>query len=145
MPTILDILTQKGSYVASVPASATVLEATHVMNERRIGAVVVKEGDDVVGIFTERDVLRRVVAVERPPAATLVRDVMTADVVCCEPESDLDEAARIMRDKRIRHLPVCCPKRGLVGLVSIGDLNAYYASAQEAEILFLHDYVYGRA
>jgi CBS domain-containing protein len=145
MPTVLDILSHKGSHVASIPSSATVLEATHVMNERRIGALVVKEGEEVVGIFTERDVLRRVVAVERAPAATLVKDVMTADVVCCEPESDLEEASRIMRDKRIRHLPVCCEKRGLVGLVSIGDLNAYYASTQEAEILFLHDYVYGRA
>lgn len=145
MPTVLDILSQKGAYVASVPSTATVLEATHVMNERRIGAVVVKEGEKVVGIFTERDVLRRVVAVERAPAATLVKTVMTTDVVCCEPDADLDEASRIMRDKRIRHLPVCCETRGLMGLVSIGDLNAYYASAQEAEILFLHDYVYGRA
>ena len=145
MPTVMDILSQKGSYVASVPASATVLEATHAMNERRIGAVVVKEDDKVVGIFTERDVLRRVVAVERSPAATMVKSVMTSDVVCCEPDTDLEEASRIMRDKRIRHLPVCCEKRGLLGLISIGDLNAYHASAKEAEIMFLHDYVYGRA
>lgn len=146
MGTVLDILSQKGSHVATIHASATVLEATTIMNDRKIGALVVRDdGGRLAGIFTERDVLRRVVAVERPPSTTLVREVMTTDVVCCTPDTDVDEASRIMRDRRVRHLPVCDDNAGLVGLISIGDLNAYHASTQEAEIHFLHDYVYGRA
>src|SRR4051812_22042428 len=131
MPTVMDILANKGSHVATIPSDATVLEATHVMNDRKIGALVVQDGNRVLGIFTERDVLRRVVAVERSPSATLVGEVMTKDVVCCPPDTEVDEASRIMRDRRIRHLPVCDDGTGLVGLVSIGDLNAYHASSQE--------------
>jgi CBS-domain-containing membrane protein len=71
--------------------------------------------------------------------------VMTRDVVCCPPEADIDEASRIMRDRRVRHLPVCDGDGSLLGVISIGDLNAYHASTQEAQIHFLNEYVYGRA
>lgn len=145
MPTVLDILATKGSHVASVSPTATVLEAIMRMNELKIGALVVKEGERVVGVFTERDVLRRVIAAEREPRNTRVGEVMTRDIVCCTPDTDIDEASRIMRDRRIRHLPVCADDGGLVGMISIGDLNAFHASTQEAQITFLNDYVYGRA
>ena len=145
MPTVLDILASKGSHVATIASTATVLEATMKMNERKIGALVVQDGDRVVGIFTERDVLRRVVAAEKPSRETRVGDVMTKDVVCCTPDTDIEDASRIMRDQRVRHLPVCADDGGLAGLISIGDLNAYFSSTQEAQIHFLNDYVYGRA
>jgi CBS domain-containing protein len=145
MPCIQDILANKGSQIHTVPPNATVLEATQLMNDRRIGALVVMDGARVAGIFTERDVLRRVVARECPPAATLVRDAMTCEVVCATPDMDLDEASTIMRDRRIRHLPVCDPHGSLLGLISIGDLNAIHATTQEAQITFLNDYVFGRA
>lgn len=145
MPAVQDILAVKGAAVASVNPSATVLDATHLMNDLKIGALAVVEQGRLLGMFTERDVLRRVVAVDRSPATTTVREVMTAEVVQCSPECDLDEAARIMRDRRIRHLPVCSERGQLLGLISIGDLNAYQVSMREAEIQLLHDYVYGRA
>ena len=146
MPSVMDILADKGSDVFTISPVATVLEATHAMNDQKIGALVVKDGGGrVMGIFTERDVLRRVIAEERSPNSVRVGEVMTRDVVCCPPETDIDEASRIMRDRRVRHLPVCDGDGTLLGLVSIGDLNAYHASSQEAQIHFLSEYVYGRA
>jgi CBS domain-containing protein len=145
MPSVMDILADKGTDVFTISPSATVLEATHAMNDQKIGALVVKEGGRVMGIFTERDVLRRVIAAEKSPKSVRVADVMTRDVVCCPPEADIDEASRIMRDSRVRHLPVCDGDGNLLGLISIGDLNAYHASTQEAQIHFLNEYVYGRA
>lgn len=144
MPTVQDILSVKGTDVASVNPTATVLDATHLMNDLKIGALAVVDQGRLVGMFTERDVLRRVVAVDRSPATTTVSDVMTVEVVQCSPDCDLDEASRIMRDRRIRHLPICNERGQLQGLVSIGDLNAYQVSVREAEIQLLHDYVYGR-
>ena len=146
MPSVMDILADKGSDVFTISPAATVLEATHAMNDQKIGALVVKDGGGhVMGIFTERDVLRRVIAEERSPNSVRVGEVMTRDVVCCPPETDIDEASRIMRDRKVRHLPVCDGDGTLLGLVSIGDLNAYHASSQEAQIHFLSEYVYGRA
>lgn len=146
MPSVMDILADKGSDVFTIEPSATVLEATHAMNDQKIGALVVKNGGGrVMGIFTERDVLRRVIAEEKSPKSVRVGEVMTRDVVCCGPETDIDEASRIMRDRKVRHLPVCDGDGSLLGLVSIGDLNAYHASSQEAQIHFLSEYVYGRA
>jgi IMP dehydrogenase len=146
MPTVSEILAIKGSQVHCIPAGTTVLEATREMNERKIGAVVVREGREgaIVGIFTERDVLRRVVGERRDPATTLVDEVMTEKVMCCWPGTDLDEVSAIMRDKRIRHLPVCDEEGELVGMVSLGDLNAFCAKTQDATIHFLSEYIYGR-
>jgi CBS domain-containing protein len=142
----MDILADKGTDVYSISPTATVLEATIAMNSKKIGALVVKDASGrVMGIFTERDVLRRVIAEEKAPRAVRVGDVMTRDVVCCPPEADIDEASRIMRDRRVRHLPVCDGDGTLLGVISIGDLNAYHASTQEAQIHFLNEYVYGRA
>jgi len=140
---IRDILRTKGSQVHSIGTTAAVLEAVHYMNQHRIGAVVITEEDRVAGIFTERDVLRSVVEDPRRPAEIPVVEVMTRNVICCTPELPLDEASRIMKDRRIRHLPVCETDGRLLGLVSIGDINAYHASDQEATIHFLHDYLYG--
>jgi CBS-domain-containing membrane protein len=70
--------------------------------------------------------------------------VMTKDVVCVEPTTDLDDVSTLMKDKRIRHVPVWDPIRGLVGLVSIGDVNAFHASHREATLHYLNEYIYGR-
>ncbi len=146
MPSVMDILADKGNDVYTISPSASVLEATQAMNDQKIGALVVKDREGrVMGIFTERDVLRRVIAEEKSPISVRVGEVMTRDVVCCPPETDIDEASRIMRDRRVRHLPVCDGDGAVLGLVSIGDLNAYHASSQEAQIHFLSEYVYGRA
>ena len=145
MPMGQEILAGKGSMVHTVPAAMTVLEATRLMNQHKIGAVVVLEGGRVAGMFTERDVLSRVVAMEISPSRARIGEVMTRDIVCCEPQDDIDDVSRVMRDRRIRHLPVVNPQGELLGLISIGDINAYHASSQESQIHLLKDYVYGRA
>jgi CBS domain-containing protein len=144
MPCVRDILARKGSKVFTVSAESSVLEAIQLMIQHGIGALVVASGPRIVGIFTERDVLRRVVGREVAPASATVREVMTEDVVCVNPDTDIDDASRILRDHRIRHLPVVGEDGGLAGMVSIGDINACHASDQETTIHFLHEYIFGR-
>jgi CBS domain-containing protein len=144
MATVQDVLTAKGSPLHTVDAHITVLQATQLMNEHKIGAVVVTDEGRVVGMFTERDVLARIVAEQRNPADIQVGQVMTREVICCEPDMDLDEVSAIMKNRRIRHLPVCASGGRVLGLVSIGDVNAHYASNQAQTIHFLSEYVYGR-
>ena len=144
MATVHDVLSAKGATLYTIESSLTVLHATQLMNQHKIGAVVVTEEGRVAGIFTERDVLARIVAEQRSPADTLVGQVMTREVICCDPDTDLDEVSAIMKNRRIRHLPVCGAAGHLLGLVSIGDVNAHYASNQAQTIHFLSDYIYGR-
>lgn len=145
MPQVCDVLGVKGPAVHSVSPSTTVFEAIQKMNQHKIGAVLVMDAGRAVGIFTERDVLRRVLAEERPPRSVTVGEVMTKEIICVEPETDLDEVASIMKQRKVRHIPVCGDDGKVHGMVSIGDLNAYHASNQEAHIHFLNDYIYGRA
>ena len=145
MPTVRDVLTSKVKGVESTTPDATVLEAVNQMNEHKIGALVVMDGGKVAGIFTERDVLRRVVGDERNPRETRVGQVMTSKVVCCDSDADLDEVATLMKNRRIRHVPVCNGDGRLLGMVSIGDVNAMNTTTQEATIHFLNEYIYGRA
>ncbi|MEO6434210.1 MAG: CBS domain-containing protein [Tepidisphaeraceae bacterium] len=144
MPSVRDVLAVKGSQVHSVSPTERVLDAIRQMNQHKIGAVLVMQGGRVAGIFTERDVLRRVVGEERQPAHVTVGEVMTEDLICVAPDADLDEVATLMRNRKIRHVPVCDENGKLHGMISIGDLNAYHASNQEAQIHFLSEYIYGR-
>ena len=145
MPTVQDILSNKSSSkVHSTRPGVTVLEAVQRMNEYGIGALVVSEGGQVVGMFTERDVLQRVVSAGRSPAEMFVAEAMTGNAVCTGPREDLDEVRAVFKNRRIRHLPVCDEAGNLMGLISMGDLNAYDASNREATIHFLNEYIYGR-
>ena len=145
MPTVRDVLSSKGEIaIQSISPDASVLDAVHQMNQHKIGAVLVMNDDHVVGIFTERDVLRRVMAQGGNPADMTVGSVMTEDVICVEPDSDLDEVSTIMKQRKIRHVPVCDSNGKVYGMISIGDVNAVHASNQEAQIHFLNEYIYGR-
>ena len=141
MATVQDILRHKGSEVVSMVAEESVVNAARVMNERGIGGLVVMDGGTMVGIFTERDILRRVVAEHRDPAATKIREVMTSPVTCCPAETTQSECMKVMTEKRIRHLPVV---RGedVVGIVTSGDLLAYRVKDQESTIEFRKSSVY---
>ncbi len=146
MPTVNDILATKGSTVEQIHETATVLEATRLMNQERIGALVVHTGDESIsGIFTERDVLTRVVADQRDPQTTTVQEVMTAEVICCNLDTKLDDVRSIMKTRRIRHLPVVDGEGRIRGMVSIGDINAHLAREDAVAVHFLHEYIYGRA
>ncbi len=141
MSTARELLDRKGHAVYSVPPSATAHDSARVMCENGIGAVLVLDGDTLVGIFTERDALRRVVVPGHDPRATTVEDVMTKAPVTCLPDTTLDECGAIMTTRRIRHLPVA-DEKGLHGVVSIGDLLAYRVNEQEATIKYLNDYMF---
>ena len=154
MAQVSDVLAIKGARVFAIGPQATAMEATQLMNRHKIGALVVtrrqsdlgelRECDRVAGMFTERDVLTRLVGERLDPDRTPVEAVMTADVVFARPETDLEDVAVLMREKRIRHLPVCDEEGALLGLISIGDLNAWRARGQEMEINYLYEYIHGR-
>jgi CBS domain-containing protein len=144
MATLKDILAGKESKVISVDPRATVMEAAVLMNQYRIGFLVVIDGERPVGVFSERDILRRVVVARLDPGKTLVREVMTSEMLVCNPSTSVEEARSVMKNRRIRHLPVVDDQERLVGLVSIGDLNAFNANAQEQTLHVLHEYIYGR-
>jgi len=141
MATVKDILDRKGKGVVSVSSEQTVLAAARLMKERQIGAVVVVEGEKVIGIFSERDISRRVVAEGRDPTATPVYEVMTAPVACCCLQTDILECEFIITDRRIRHLPVLEGGR-LEGMVTIGDLLAMQVEEQNKTIKYLNEYVF---
>ena len=143
MPTAQTILDRKGTDVATIDRDASVLEAAVKMNDRRIGAVVVTSGDHVVGVFTERDILTRVVATERVPHEVKVGDVMTSPMACCHRDTKLSECRAIMTTRRIRHLPVV-EEGKLHGLVSSGDIMANEVADQQSTIEYLHEYLHGR-
>ena len=127
MGTVQDILSRKPQTLHKVTTAASVLDAAQIMNDHKIGSVIVMNeggsgGGRMAGILTERDILTRVVARQADPAATRVSDVMTREVLTCRPTTRLNEARLVMRERRIRHLPVLDGER-VIGMVSIGDLN----------------------
>jgi CBS domain-containing protein len=142
--TVNEIVSQKGHSIFTIGSAASALDATREMNRRQIGALVVTDAGKVVGIVTERDILRHVVAEERAPADVRVGEIMTEEVICVTPDTDFLQASEIMREKRVRHLPVCDGNGHLLGMVSIGDLNARHSSHQAQTIHYLNDYIYGR-
>ena len=143
MAMIREMLLQKGSQVWSIGTSATALQASLLMTEHKIGALVVIDQGRVAGMFTERDVLR-LVAQQRDPAQTPVGEMMTTEVVCCTPATSVDEAKSAMKNRRVRHLPVVGEDERLLGVISIGDLNAYETADHQQTIFMMSEYLYGR-
>ncbi len=140
MNQISHVLAKKGSRIETIEPNASVLDAVQRMNDRRIGSLIVCERDVPVGIFTERDVLMRVVAVFADPRTTLVERVMTRELVTIAPDTSIAEAMALITHRRCRHLPVVDGGR-LVGLVSSGDLTAWLVRDQQQTIYDLHDYI----
>jgi CBS domain-containing protein len=139
---IRDILRRKGEDVYSVSPLATVIDAVNTMNDHHVGSVLVCEGGYPVGVFSERDVLVRVVAAHRDPRQTLVRDVMTTRLYTASPDDTLLEVMRLMTDRRCRHVPVMEGEQ-LVGLVSIGDLTKATHNNLRQEVRELSSYIGG--
>lgn len=122
MGTVHDILSSKPTAVHSVEEHATILDAAQIMNDHKIGSVVVMKNGRMSGILTERDILTRIVAKRQDPETTRVSQVMTREVLTARPTTRLNEARSVMREKRIRHLPVLQEDK-VLGMISIGDLN----------------------
>jgi len=143
MPSVRDILEKKkGQPVITIAADAHVLDAAKLMNQHHIGALVVADGRKVIGIFSERDVLNRVVARELSPGQTIVRSVMTTPVAVCSPATTRAECRAVMRHRRIRHLPVV-DNDELVGIVSIGEIMADSEADKDDTIRYLYEYMIG--
>lgn len=139
---IRTVLEQKGSEVRTTTPDALVIDAVHAMNTHAIGALVVCDGRAPVGMFTERDVMRRVIADRLDPHSTPVRRVMTTQVAVVSPDVTIFEAMSIITEKRFRHLPVVEEGR-IVGLVSAGDLTKWVARDQARDIQDLIEYIHG--
>ncbi len=145
MAKIRDII--QGKTPDTIGPEATVLQAARRMTTGKVGALAVIEGDRLAGIFSERDLMTRVVAEGRDPAATRVRDVMTQDLVVADADETADACLNRMRQLHVRHLPVVSNNK-LVGMLSVRNLLMVVESAKEEEIKWLTDYVYytpGRA
>ncbi len=142
MATVRDLLAVKGPHVLSIGPEASVYDAAVLMNEHKIGSLVVLEAGRVQGIITERDIMQKIVGQRRDPAMTPVREGMSADVVCCQLHTTVDEARTVMKNRRIRHMPVVDGDSRLAGIISIGDLNAHEANAQELTIHHLQEYIH---
>ncbi len=134
------VLGNKGGQIVSMPPQATIQEACRLLTEHRIGAVLVLDGDQVAGVFSERDVVR---VLEDKGAAALdipLSEVMSRNVLTCNPEDSIDAVMGVMTARRVRHLPVLAEGR-LVGLVSIGDVVKYRLDEAALEVDSLREYV----
>ena len=140
---VSSVLAEKGRQVYTTSKSATVSEAVAEMNEKGIGALLVLDGARPVGIFTERDVLVRIVDADMDPALTRVGQVMTPNPLTIRPDMHLDEAMALMTERRHRHLPVMQDGE-LVGMLSIGDIMRWMTLHQEDHIRQMTEYIMGR-
>lgn len=142
MPTVQALLDRKGSDVHAIGPHASVLDAAQLMNRKGIGGLLVLgELGQMLGIFTERDILRRVVAAGLDAARTRVGDVATPDVVAVQVTTTVEECSALMTTRRIRHLPVMEGDR-LKGVVTSGDVLAYRVAESEATIEHMSHYLY---
>lgn len=142
MVTVKDILTQKGSGVVVANPETTVLDASELMNERGTGSVLILQDGKLIGIFTERDLMRRVVAVRRDPATTALREVMTTALVTCTPDASIADCGALMSERRIRHLPVLADDGTITGVITTGDLLAQELREKDATIQHLESFVF---
>jgi CBS domain-containing protein len=141
MTIVSQILQAKGSRTWTVSPKSTVYDAVNLMAEHDIGALVVVENDNVVGMFSERDYSRKIILHGKSSKDTQVDEIMTHEVLCISPDQSVAKCMALMTEKRIRHIPVL--DRGqLVGVISIGDVVKAIISEQQIIINHLEDYIY---
>jgi len=143
MDTVAHILKEKGSKIHKAAPGDTVLDAVERMCAEKVGALLVCDSGRPVGMFSERDLMTRVILGRKDPAATTLGEVMSLEVVYVEPGTSAAEAMAVMTERRCRHLPVASEGQ-LLGLVSIGDLVRWVSRNHEFEIRMLTDYICGR-
>lgn len=139
---VSSVLAEKGRNVYTIGKGVTVADAVREMNEKGIGALLVVDGRQPIGIFTERDVLRRIVDADKDPTVARISQVMTRNLVTITPGHHVEEAMEIMTSRRFRHLPVM-ENGELVGMLSIGDLLRWITLHQEDHIRHMTEYITG--
>lgn len=142
MRTVRHILRDKGNNIWSISPDSLVFDALKVMADRNVGALLVMDGNQLVGVFSERDYARKVVLKGKSSLETTVGEIMTTDVISVNPGQSVVDCMALMTSGRIRHLPVLEDNK-LVGLISIGDVVKAVISEQEQTIRHLENYIRG--
>ncbi len=139
---VKDILTKKGGEIITVQKNDSVADVVSILNDKHIGAVIVKDGETVVGILSERDLLKKLLPECKCASEVKAGEIMTDHLVITTVETSIEECMTVMTEKRIRHLPVFDGK-DLVGIISIGDLMKNIVQEKSAQVSYLHDYIAG--
>ncbi len=143
MKTVQDVLRVKGDAIWSTTSKASVYEALEKMAEKNVGALVVLDNTELVGIFSERDYAREIILKDRVSKQTVVSEIMTREVICVDPTEKMEKCMRLMSSMRCRHLPVIEDDQ-VIGVISIGDVVKAIISDQGVAIHELEDYIIGR-
>ena len=142
MATVRDMIRKKGYEVFTITPEATVFEALNLMAEHNIGALLVMTGDEIKGIVSERDCIRKVDVMGRNTKDTPISQIMTSDVITVDADQPLEDCMGLMIDKNIRHLPVCEGKN-LLGLLSVRDVLREVIEVQQMMLSQLERYITG--
>lgn len=143
MKTLRQIIEGKGNKLACVAPEQSVLRALEIMAELDVGALLVMDGKQLVGVFSERDYARKVILQGKASRHTAVSEIMTGKVIYVTPEVSVEECMAIMTEKRIRHLPVLDADKEVLGVISIGDVVKEMISEQKFVIEQLERYIAG--
>ena len=143
MKTVAQLLRAKPHGILSVAPGTAVFQALQLMAEKNVGALLVLEGDALVGIFSERDYARKVILMGKSSKDIPVREIMSSHVLYVRPQQTIEDCMALMTDKRVRHLPVLEDER-VIGVISIGDVVKGIISEQEFMIEQLQNYIAGR-
>ena len=143
MLTIANILRTKGNVVYSVEKGTSLLDALEMMATKGIGALLVMEAGEPVGIFSERDFARLVAREKKADLSKPVEEVMTHNIFCVKKEDTIDECMAVMTRQRFRHMPVC-EENKIVGIISIGDVVKNLIEDKDLLIQNMEDYILGR-
>ncbi|MGE5470326.1 MAG: CBS domain-containing protein [Bacteroidota bacterium] len=141
MKTLKQLLAEKHRPLAAVAPADTVFHALSIMSENDVGALLVLDGEQLVGIFSERDYARKIILHGKSSKETLVREIMSDKVAYVPPTATLDECMALMTEKHFRHLPVLDSDGNVVGMISIGDLVKETISSQRFLISQLEHYI----
>ena len=142
MATVRDMIRKKGYDLFTIAPDATVFEALNLMAEHNIGALLVLSGDEINGIVSERDCIRKVDVLGRNARETKIGEIMTSQVITVEADQPLEDCMGLMIDKNIRHLPVCEGKK-LLGLLSVRDVLREVIEVQQMMLSQLERYITG--
>ncbi len=140
MLSVRQMLSEKGSVVVSITPNTSVFDALKVMSENNIGAVLVMEDEELLGIFSERDYARKVILVGRSSKTTGVKELMTSKVYCIDPSRTIQDVMELMNDHRFRHVPVMENEK-VIGVLSSGDVMRGVVAEQKNTIDSLESYL----
>ncbi len=140
MLSVRQMLSEKGSVVVSITPNTSVFDALKVMSEKNVGAVLVMEDEELLGIFSERDYARKVILAGRSSKTTEVKELMTSKVYCIDPSRTIQDVMELMNDHRFRHVPVMENEK-VIGVLSSGDVMRGVVAEQKNTIDSLESYL----